>query len=99
MPASSVKIGLVQHACPPGKDQLKLACAMIRAAAQQGAQIVVTQELFRWHYFPQTENESNFALAEPVPGPTSEHLCALARTLRIEIVASLFESFSASTAS
>jgi N-carbamoylputrescine amidase len=64
---------------------------MIRDAAKQGAQVVATQELFASHYFPQTEDEANFALAEPIPGPTSDVLCELAKELGIELTASLFE--------
>ena len=92
--ARTVRIALIQHACPPtgdGGGHLGKAIDMIRDAAGQGADIVVTQELFTRHYFPQTEDETNFALAEPIPGPTSQVLCDLARELRIELVASLFE--------
>lgn len=89
-----VRLGLLQHPCPPeqGSDQA-LACAldMIRDAAAQGAQIVVTQELFHLPYFPQTEDVKWFELAEPIPGPTSQQLCNLAGKLNISIIASLFE--------
>jgi len=64
---------------------------MIRHAAKQGAVIIGTQELFGSHYFPQTEDESNFALAEPIPGPTSQAICELAEELDVAIVASMFE--------
>ena len=64
---------------------------MIRDAAAQGAQIVATQELFYGPYFPQVEHDSQFKWAEPVPGPTSQRLCALAKELGIYLTASLFE--------
>ena len=63
----------------------------IREAAGKGAQIVCTQELFRSRYFCREENHDNFALAEPIPGPSTESLGGLARELGIVIVASLFE--------
>jgi N-carbamoylputrescine amidase len=63
----------------------------VRRAARRGAEIVCLPELFRSRYFCQTEDHDNFALAEPVPGPTTHALGALARTLGVVIVASLFE--------
>lgn len=89
-----LKIGLIQHACSPSatsRQNLERACGLIREAAGLGAQIVVTQELFTTHYFPQFEDESRFDLAETVPGPTSEKLGDLAVELGIEIAASIFE--------
>jgi N-carbamoylputrescine amidase len=90
----SIKLGLIQHACPVGatrEQNLAKAVGMIRDAAGQGAQLIATQELFTGCYFPQAEDESRFDLAEPIPGPTSETLCALAVDLGVEITASLFE--------
>ena len=63
----------------------------LRAAAAQGAQLALLQELHNTQYFCQTENSSHFDLAEPVPGPGTEKLAALARELELVIVASLFE--------
>ena len=64
---------------------------MIRDAAAQGAQIIATQELFTCPYFPQTQDERHFSLAEPLPGPTSNRMCELAGQLKVHIIASLFE--------
>jgi len=94
--AEKVRIGLIQHASPPppaGSREAIVAKAMdmIRDAAKQGAQIVATQELFAGHYFCQTEDEKNFLMAEPIPGPTTQRLCELAKELKIELTASLFE--------
>jgi len=89
---SIVRIGLVQHPCTADpKENLDKAIEMIRQAAQQGAQIVATQELFSHRYFPQVEHTDQFELAEAIPGPTSEQLCRLAHELGIEITASIFE--------
>jgi N-carbamoylputrescine amidase len=90
----TVRIALLQHACSPQRDpagNITRTIAMIRDAAGEGAQLVATQELFEHRYFPQTQDEANFALAESIPGPTSTRLCALARELGIELIASLFE--------
>jgi N-carbamoylputrescine amidase len=63
----------------------------IREAAGRGAQIVCLQELFRSQYFCREERADLFALAEPIPGPTTETLAALARELEVAIVAPVFE--------
>lgn len=89
---SVVRLGLVQHPCGPDPEQnLAKAVTMIRQAAQRGAQMVATQELFTHLYFPQVEDVDRFQLAQSIPGPTSEQLCDLASELGIEITASLFE--------
>jgi N-carbamoylputrescine amidase len=63
----------------------------IREAARLGAQIVCLPELFRTQYFCQREDLKLFNLAEPIPGPSTKALSALARELGVSIVASLFE--------
>src|ERR1700722_11541763 len=63
----------------------------IREAARGGAQIVCLPELFRPQYFCQREDLNLFDLAEPIPGPSTNRLSALARELGVVIVASLFE--------
>ncbi len=92
-PASRpVKVGLVQMSCSadPAANLGKV-LDRIRQAAAKGAQIVSTQELFRSEYFCQREDHDLFALAEPIPGPSSLALCALAKELAIVIIGSLFE--------
>ena len=64
---------------------------LIREAAGCGAEVVVTQELFLTEYFCRTEDPVLFDLAEPVPGPTTDVLGALAGDLGVVLVASLFE--------
>lgn len=90
--AKKVKLGLVQHACSANpQENLAKAMEMIREAAAKGANIVATQELFMSTYFCQIEDESRFALAESIPGPTTNKLGELAKELDIYITASLFE--------
>ena len=87
-----VKIGLVQQSCSPDPQQnLEKAITGIREAAGQGAQIICLQELFTSLYFCQIEDHKYFDLAEPIPGPSTESLGALAAELQVVIVASLFE--------
>lgn len=86
------RVGLVQMSCSldPNENFAK-AEWRIREAAGQGAQIICLQELFRSQYFCREENADLFALAEPIPGPSTHALCKLAQELEIVIVASLFE--------
>ena len=63
----------------------------IRACADQGAELIVLQELHNGLYFCQTEDTSLFNLAESIPGPSTELFGALAKELKVVIVLSLFE--------
>ena len=88
----TLSIALIQHACSRDYQQnLDRSITGIREAAAKGAQLILLQELHTAHYFCQQEQASCFDLAEPIPGPTSDRLAALARELGIVIVASLFE--------
>jgi N-carbamoylputrescine amidase len=86
------EIGVIQMRCSQDpSDNLENAIALIREAAAQGAQIICLPELFKTVYFCQEENHKYFQYAEPIPGPTTERLSALAKELQVVIVASLFE--------
>jgi N-carbamoylputrescine amidase len=67
------------------------ALALTREAARGGAQLICLPELFRSRYFCQSEDSAHFALAEAVPGPTTEAFAAVAAEHGVTIVASLFE--------
>jgi N-carbamoylputrescine amidase len=85
-------VGLVQMRCSTDPDDnLRRACAALRDAAGQGAQVACLPELFRTRYFCQVEDPALFDLAEPIPGPTTESLAALARETGMAIVGSVFE--------
>jgi len=89
---SKFKLGLVQMAC--GRDpneNLAKAEWRIREAAAHGAQIICLPELFRTPYFCREEDPELFALAEPIPGPTTERLGRVARELKVVLIAPLFE--------
>lgn len=73
------------------KRNLTAAERMIRQAARAGAALVCLPELFRSLYFCQNEDHAQFELAEPIPGPTTRALGALARKLRVVLVGSVFE--------
>ena len=86
------KVGLVQMSMGPDPEA-NLAAAMdrVREAARRGAQVVCLPELFETQYFCQRADLRLFDLAENIPGPSTEKLGAVAREMRVTIVASLFE--------
>ncbi|WP_255713539.1 carbon-nitrogen hydrolase [Dyadobacter chenwenxiniae] len=87
-----VNIGIVQMSCSGDIDaNFQKAVQGIRDAAAKGANIVCLQELFRSLYFCDVEDHKNFLLAEPIPGPSTESLSAVAKELGVVIIASLFE--------
>jgi N-carbamoylputrescine amidase len=86
------KVGLIQMSCSlDPNENLEKAKWKVREAAHQGAQIVCLQELFRSQYFCREENADLFALAEPIPGPSTEALAPIAKELGVVIIVSLFE--------
>ncbi len=92
MPPQKFRVGLVQMSCTPDPEQnMEAAVAHIRDAAKRGAQVICLPELFQTQYFCQREDLNLFDLAEPIPGPATERLSAVARELKVVIVASLFE--------
>ena len=89
---SKVKVGLVQMSCSgDAKSNMDKAIAGIKDAAAKGANIVCLQELFTSLYFCDVEEYENFKLAEPVPGPSTDVLSAVAKEAGVVVIASLFE--------
>ncbi|MFN0167230.1 MAG: carbon-nitrogen hydrolase [Bryobacteraceae bacterium] len=89
---SKFKAGLIQMACSLDPDEnLAKTAGLVREAAQRGARIICTQELFRSQYFCREEDQRLFDLAESIPGPSTEVLSPIAREAGVVIVASLFE--------
>src|SRR6202050_5218725 len=87
-----VKLGLIQASCSADPNaNLKKTRSLAERAAKKGAQIICTQELFRSQYFCQNEDHKNFALAEKIPGPSTDAFCKLAKKHKVVIIASLFE--------
>jgi N-carbamoylputrescine amidase len=87
-----VRIGLVQTPCNGDPaENLERAIAGIDVAAEHNAQIVCLPELFRTPYFCQSEDVRHFDQAEPIPGPTTEQLCATAAGRGVVIIAGIFE--------
>ena len=87
-----MKIGIIQQ---PNSSNIEENIARlqtnIRKAAQQGAELIVLQELHNGLYFCQTENTELFDQAETIPGKSTELFGQLAAELQVVIVLSLFE--------
>ncbi len=60
-------------------------------AADRGANVACLPELFRSPYFCRVEDPSLFDLAEPIPGPTTRAIGAIAKRTGLVVVASIFE--------
>ena len=87
-----MKIGLIQQQnVADVKQNMQHLATKIRELAQQGAELIVLQELHNSLYFCQMECVDNFDLAEPIPGPSTEFFGNLAKELGVVIVTSLFE--------
>ncbi|MCS6858991.1 MAG: carbon-nitrogen hydrolase [Abditibacteriales bacterium] len=87
-----IHVGLVQmQMSADPDDNLRRALANVKAAAQRGAQVVCLPELFRSRYFPQREDPSHFALAESIPGPTTESLSEAASKFNVILIVPVFE--------
>jgi N-carbamoylputrescine amidase len=90
--AQTVQLGLIQTACSADPAaNLEKTLALAERAAQRGAQIICTQELFRSRYFCQREDHKSFKLAEPIPGPSTAAFQKLAKKHQVVVIASLFE--------
>ena len=63
----------------------------VAEAASAGAKLVLLQELHNGAYFCQHESVDEFDLAEPIPGPSTARLSALAKQHGVVLVSSLFE--------
>src|SRR5262249_1193255 len=85
-------VGLIKRRCHAESEaNMAKVEERVRAAAQQGAQVVCLPELFLGPYFCQECKLENFDRAEPVPGPSTERLGRLAKGTGTAIIASLFE--------
>jgi N-carbamoylputrescine amidase len=92
MSARSVQIALVQMSMSADKAaNLEKARDRIREAASRGAELVCLPELFATPYFCQSEDASNFDLAEPMNGPTTEAMAQAAREAKVAVVVPFFE--------
>jgi N-carbamoylputrescine amidase len=89
---SPIIVSAVQQPCQLDRQSnLDFSIEKIHEAAAAKADLVVLPELHLGPYFCQNEDYNNFALAQPIPGPTTEILSAVAKKLHIVIVSTIFE--------
>ncbi|MEK4027636.1 carbon-nitrogen hydrolase [Pseudobacillus sp. FSL P4-0506] len=87
-----MNIALIQHRCVEDREKnVETAEGLIREAANRGAQIICTEELFGGQYFPQTIDVNKYEWAEPIPGPTCDRMQRLSQELGVVIIVSLYE--------
>src|SRR5262245_59148766 len=73
----------VQLCAGPDKEaNLAAATTLATDAARRGAELVVLPEMFAWR----GKRDAEEAAAESIPGPTSDRLAALARSLGVVLV-------------
>ncbi len=88
-----MKLALIQQQnTSNSSDNTKRLRTSIESAASQGADLVVLQELHNTLYFCQTEDVTNFDLAEPIPeGSSCAFFSEVAKKCNVVLVTSLFE--------
>lgn len=87
-----MKLGIIQQANTGNiQDNISRLQQKIRHLAEDGAELIVMQELHNGLYFCQTEDTDVFDQAETIPGPSTDSFGALAKELGVVIVLSLFE--------
>jgi N-carbamoylputrescine amidase len=89
---NKLKVGIVQQSCSANTEEnIQKSIDAIKKCAENGAGLVVLQELHTGLYFCQTEDTQMFDLAEPIPGPSTEKFAAAAKENGVVLVTSLFE--------
>lgn len=73
------------------ENNLKKCLSWVRDAAKQGAEVISLPELYSSHYFCQSEDVDNFALAEPLYSTSFIAFSALAKELGVVIIVPFFE--------
>ncbi|HMN08136.1 MAG TPA: carbon-nitrogen hydrolase [Gemmatimonadaceae bacterium] len=93
MPNAPFTVGLVQETAGSRdvEENVARAIAGVRSAHARGAQVICLQELFNAPYFCKSLDIDWFDLAEPIPGPTTERMRALARELEVVLVVPIYE--------
>lgn len=92
MSKSAYKIAVLQlNLNDVAENNLKKCLSWVRDAAKQGAEVISLPELYSSHYFCQSEDTANFALAEPLYSTSFIAFSALAKELGVVIIVPFFE--------
>lgn len=88
----NLKIGFVQQTCGENKRvNMDKSAEGVNACAQNGAELVILQELHCTPYFCQSENPDVFDLAENIPSASTNYFSEVAKKNNVVLVTSLFE--------
>ncbi len=88
----NISVAAIQLPCSDDiSKNIDATVQQIEAAAKSGANLICLQELFSSPYFCQSEDHSQFEIAESIPGPTTDRICQAAKENEVVIVAGLFE--------
>ena len=83
MNGREIKAAAIQMSSTPNKEEnLETAERLVRSAVSSGADLVTLPELWSCHGLEDVYTDN----AEPVPGPTTEFLGALARELVVYLL-------------
>jgi beta-ureidopropionase len=103
--ARILKSGLIQMSLPMTEgegsiEEIKEAMVqkhipLIEEAGRQGVQILCLQEIFNTPYFCPGQNQSWYASAESVPGPTTERMAEYAKKYKMVMIVPVYERESA----
>ncbi|MFY9242587.1 MAG: carbon-nitrogen hydrolase [Polaribacter sp.] len=86
------KIAVVQlNLNDVAENNLKKCLAWVRKAAEKGAEVISLPELYSSHYFCQSEDVANFAMAEPLYSTSFIAFSELAKELGVVIIVPFFE--------
>jgi N-carbamoylputrescine amidase len=92
MPNKKYKIAVIQlNLNDVAENNLKKCLSWVRDAASQGAEVISLPELYSSHYFCQSEDVDNFALAEPLYSTSFIAFSELAKELGVVIIVPFFE--------
>jgi len=92
MANNKYKIAVVQlNLNDVAENNLKKCLSWVRDAAKMGAEVISLPELYSSHYFCQSEDVDNFALAEPLYSTSFIAFSALAKELNVVIIVPFFE--------
>ena len=92
MSKKKYKIAVIQlNLNDVAENNLKKCLSWVRDAANKGAEVISLPELYSSHYFCQSEDVDNFALAEPLYSTSFIAFSALAKELGVVIIVPFFE--------
>ena len=92
MTSRAINLALIQSSSfKTVEENIEYISRQLLQAANNGADLVLLQELHNTPYFCIEENPSNFDLAESIPGTSTETFSKLAKKHQLVIVTSLFE--------